>query len=101
MKKLSIKNIKIELDNCNADDTTKELVFVNVNLVNDLISEYSNDSKANAYLIYQLTLQIFKMLNELKKLNQKLNNDYNYNDDDNFNEIVKSIKNNKIETRKI
>lgn len=95
MKKLVIKNIKEELQELGASKSVTEILMNNVQLYNDLIDDYHTDNKSkhSAYLMYQLNGMIMKQLQELRKLNQKQQGD-NIDDDD-FNAVVKAIKNNK------
>jgi hypothetical protein len=68
MKKIVLKTIKKELNQYDVDETAKQLVLINIELFNDLIDDYNKDEiQHNAYLMYQLSLQIFKMLSSLKK----------------------------------
>jgi len=93
MKKIIIKTIKAELDAYGVEPTAQQLVLNNISLFNDLIDEYKTGSKHQTYLIYQLSLQIFKMLMELKKTK-------NINDDsDAFTKMVDSIRKQKLEKR--
>jgi hypothetical protein len=97
MKKIVIKNIKKELQQYNADETVQQLVLNNIALFNDLIDEYNGESKHQAYLIYQLNMQIFKMLLELKK-GKPVDETQ-----DKFTQMIKAVQKNKekkyIETR--
>lgn len=93
MKKIVIKNIKAELDTYDIDSTAKELVLNNVSMYNDLVAEYNSESKHNAYLLYQLNLQIFKSLMELKK-----NGKTTKSDEDAFMQFKNKFQK-KVETR--
>ena len=76
MKKIVIKNIKKLLLNLEADDSIKELIINNVELYNDLVKEYHDENtKHNAYLMYQLNNQIIKQIESIKKTNKKINVD--------------------------
>jgi DNA repair ATPase RecN len=93
MKKISMAKIKKELIAINADAASTEIVISTVEHHNDLVDDYNNDEKRQQYLCYQLKQQTFKMLQDLKKLNQKLQGDGV--DDDDFNAVVKAISKNK------
>lgn len=67
MKKISYKQIKKELAELNVDESTVQLVMNDISLYNDIIDNYKTDNTKNIYLLYQVNLQIFKMLQELKK----------------------------------
>jgi len=95
MKKIVIKNIKKLLLNLEADDSIKELIINNVDLYNDLVKEYHEENtKHNAYLMYQLNNQIIKQIESLKKINKKLD----IEPIDNFTKNIGAIKK-KYETR--
>lgn len=93
MKKFTQAKIKKELMAIGVDELTIQLVTNNISLYNDLIDEYKNDSKHQSYLMYQLNVQIFKMLNEIKK-QKSLSKD----DQDEFTSFIDNFKK-KIETR--
>ena len=95
MKKIVLKNIKKLLVDIQADTSTAELILNNVQLYNDLVKEYHEENtKHNAYLLYQLNNQIIKQIESIKKLNKKLN----VEPADNFTNTIGSIKK-KFETR--
>lgn len=72
MKKISITKVKKELENYSVDDTHKEMIINNIQLFNEILKDYqTTGEKKNAYLLYQLNMQIVKQLVEVKKLNQK------------------------------
>lgn len=72
MKKINIQKVKKELENYNIDDTHKEMIINNIQLYNEILNDYKTSTeKKNAYLLYQLNMQIIKQLVEVKKLNQK------------------------------
>ena len=91
MKKISQVKIKKQLIELGIDYFQIELVLNNISLYNDLINEYKNISKHNAYLLYQLNLQIFKMLQSINK-----NNKVEEAENDSFIQMINEIKNNKI-----
>lgn len=73
MKKINLKKIKNELENFDVNETTKELIINNILLYNDLLSFYNDGDTKKGYFLYQLNMQIFKQLMELKKDNKKDN----------------------------
>ena len=73
MKKIAISKVKKELEKYNADDSVKELILNNITLYNDIVSDYNNDGKHQAYLLYQLNMQVVKQLESLRKLYDKTN----------------------------
>ena len=91
MKKISITKTKKELENSNVDAIHTDMIINNIQLYNDLLDEYKT-SKHNAYLIYQLNMQIVKQLVEVKKLNEKLKPDK----PDEFTNFINNIKSNKM-----
>ena len=95
MNKIIITRVKKELIDLGVDNLTIQLMVNNLSMYNDLIKEYNNDSKEQAYLMYQLSIQIFKMLNEIKK-EKKLNRDSK--SEDKLTTLINNLKG-KIETR--
>ena len=93
MKKISMVKIKKELIAINADAASTEIVVSTVEHHNDLVNDYNNDEKCQQYLCYQLKQQIFKMLQDLKKVNKKLND--GDVDDEDFKNVVDALKKNK------
>lgn len=73
MKLLKIKTITAELDNYGATVGYKALVLNNVSHYNELVTEHivKKDMKRE-YLMYQLSVQISKLLLDLKKAFDKL-----------------------------
>lgn len=90
MKKITIKNIKLELQKLNADAPTTELILNNISLYNDLVDKYIKGDSSNTYLLYQLNNQIIKQIDTLKR---KVTSGY-VEEEDTFNKMKK-----KIETR--
>jgi hypothetical protein len=93
MKKITVLNVKKNLVDKNVDPIQLELILNNIHLFNDQVDEY-NTSKHNAYLLYQLSLQIFKMLQSIDKTSKVEDKD-----NDQFMKMINEIKANKIEKR--
>ena len=92
MKKISIKNLKIELDNLSNNESKKTIILNNAEIYNDLILNYKADKQAhNAYIIIQLNGMIVKQITELEKNNTKQDVE-----NDSFIQMINEIKNNKI-----
>ena len=71
MKKLTLAKYKKELEELNASEAVKELIYSTIQHHNDLVNDYNKNEKHQQYLCYQLKQQIFKMLNDLKKASGK------------------------------
>lgn len=88
MKLIDIEVIEETLDTLNADKASKLLVINNVELYNDLVSDYLEGKRRSLYLTYQLNVQINKQLMELRKLQGKLSND----EDDGLAALISGLK---------
>ena len=96
MKKLNLKKLKTELEKYEVAETTKELILNNILLYNDLVVTYTDGNYKLGYFLYQLNMQIFKQMMELKK---DLKKDGEDTSDDAFTKMVDSIKKTKLEKR--
>ncbi len=76
------------LKGLNADETTIELILNNVSQYNDLVKQYGKSNFKSGYLMYQLNVQIGKQIEGLRKVNAKINPE----EDDAFENLVKSLK---------
>lgn len=73
MKLIKIKSITTELDNLGATDGYKSMVMNNVSHYNELVTEHIvAKNLKREYLMYQLNVQICKLLLDLKKAYDKL-----------------------------
>jgi len=93
MKIIKIKSITAELDNLGATAGYKALVINNVNHYNELVTEHV--VKANLkreYLMYQLNVQICKLLLDLKKSYDKLQASQPKEEPDEFALMMADIK---------
>lgn len=95
MKPIELETIIAELNLLNAGQATQELIINNVMLYNDLIEAYGEGQTKNLYLTYQLNVQIFKQLTDLRKLANKSDNT---SEPDGFEKLMQTI-NPKIEKR--
>ena len=91
MKKININKIKTELNSYEIEETTKELMINNIMLYNDLLKRYNDGETKISYLLYQLNMQIFKQMLELKRDKDKV--DSGKNDDSQFGKFIKDFKN--------
>jgi len=96
MKKLNMKKLKSDLDELDIQQTTKELIINNIQLYNDLVATYTDGNYKLGYFLYQLNMQIFKQLQELRKEMKKDSDDTT---DDAFTSMIDSIKKSKLEKR--
>jgi hypothetical protein len=96
MKKLTIKKIKAELAELQADPFTEEVILSVVQQHNDLVQDYNNDDRHQQYLLYQLKQQLHKMMMDLKKANSKQKATTK---ESTVNDFITNINKKKIETR--
>ena len=72
MKVIKIRQIAAQLDKLAADPGYKALVLNNVSHYNELVIEHLiTPNLKREYLMYQLSVQICKLLLDLHKLNKK------------------------------
>lgn len=91
MKPIKIKNISIELDKLQASEGYKSLVLNNVMHYNSIIKEIALTSNLKReYLAYVLSVQICKLLLDLKKFQKRTNTEPE--PEDSFTKLVNSIK---------
>jgi hypothetical protein len=96
MKRISGVKIKKELIALNAAESAIDLILNNVSLYNDLIDRYkTGEGKNNGYLLYQLNSQIVKQIDNVKKINLKLD----IQPEDSFTSLIKDIRKKKVEKR--
>lgn len=90
MKKITVLKVKKELVKYHADESTIELILNNIHLYNDLIDRYDDPTvtKKDFYLIYQLNSQIVKQIDNVKKINERLD----IQPEDGFSQLLNSIK---------
>jgi hypothetical protein len=94
MKLIKLKSITAELDNLGATAGYKALVLNNVNHYNELVTEHVVEANLKReYLMYQLNVQICKLLLDLKKAYDKLQAAKPKDDEeDEFTKMMKEIK---------
>ena len=72
MKKIKVRQISAELDKLGATDGYKSIVLNNVSHYNELVDEHlTTKNLKREYLMYQLSVQIAKLLLDLKKMNKR------------------------------
>lgn len=87
MKKITITKVKNLLKVNSINEIQGELILNNVMLFNDLIDQYENESKHNSYLIYQVSLQLYKMIQGIVK-----EENINEEQQDQFLQMINKIK---------
>lgn len=95
MKEINSNEIDSELVNLNVGEASRQLIMNNISLYNNLIRDYNSGITKNLYLTYQLNVQIFKQLTDLKKLNKHTDKN---SEVDGFEKLMSAIKPN-IEVR--
>lgn len=94
MKQISIKKITAELDSFGATESYKEVVVNNALHYNDLVTEYEKGTLGRReYLLYQLSVQICKLILDQKKAFEKVNPKPEEEDD--FMKMIKNLKPNR------
>ena len=97
MKKINVSKIKKELAEYDIAQSSRDLILNNVLLLNGLIDAYDvSQPQKGTYMIYQLNVQIYKQMLELKKIRLK---EPEKQVDDAFTLMLKDIEKNKKEKR--
>ena len=90
MKLIKQRQIIAELDKLGADDGYKALVLNNVSHYNELVKEHKETKNLKReYLMYQLSVQICKLLLDLKKANKKA---IYQQEEDEFTKLIKGLR---------
>jgi hypothetical protein len=71
MNKLSLKNIKADLEELQASKAQAEIIINNVRQYNQLVEAFKSGDNVNQYLMYQLNIAINNQLQLLKKAQER------------------------------
>jgi hypothetical protein len=93
MKRIVIKKVKDTLKEIGIDDLQIDIITNTIDLYNDVIKDYK-DNKKNGYMLYQLSIQVNKMIEGIFKYKQ-----VDTQENDNLTSMLNELKKNRIETR--
>jgi len=98
MKKINVRQISAELDKLGATSGYKSIVLNNVSHYNELVTEHlTTKNLKREYLMYQLSVQIAKLLLDLKKMNKRAGIEP---EDNEFMQLLNGMKEDKSQRQK-